>query len=200
MHRATGVSRKLDARAVIVAGPRVHLRRVRATDREEFVAATKRSLRLHRPWIYAPLTAREFDGYLARFKRGESLGLVLCENEGGALAGVFNLSQIVRHSFQSCYLGYYAFVPFMRRGLMTEGLELVLRVAFLHEKLHRVEANIQRGNEPSLALVRRAGFRMEGFSQRYLKIGGRWRDHERWAITIEEWRARRRATRRLDER
>jgi NADH dehydrogenase [ubiquinone] 1 alpha subcomplex assembly factor 7 len=34
----------------------------------------------------------------------------------------------------------------------------------------------------SIALVKSCGFSLEGYSPRYLKIGGRWRDHERWAI------------------
>ena len=66
---------------------------------------------------------------------------------------------------------------------MREGLELLLRHAFGDLRLHRVQASIQPENERSIALVRAAGFRKEGLALRYLKIGGRWRDHEHWAIT-----------------
>jgi GNAT acetyltransferase-like protein len=72
---------------------------------------------------------------------------------------------------------------------MTEALQLMLRYAFKKIKLHRLEANIQPGNVASISLVRRAGFRREGYSPRYLKICGRWRDHERWAIAVEDWRS-----------
>jgi len=95
---------------------------------------------------------------------------------------VYNLSNIVRGLFQSGYLGYYAFAGYERRGYMTQGLEAVVRHAFKTLKLHRLEANIQPGNVASIALVRACGFEKEGYSPRYLKIGGRWRDHERWAI------------------
>jgi ribosomal-protein-alanine N-acetyltransferase len=112
--------------------------------------------------------------------------------ESGELAGVINVSEIVRGPFQSAYLGYYAFVPHAGRGYMTEGLALALRWIFGELRLHRVEANIQPGNAASRALARRLGFRREGLSPRYLKVGGRWRDHERWALTVDDWRRQRR--------
>jgi ribosomal-protein-alanine N-acetyltransferase len=72
---------------------------------------------------------------------------------------------------------------------MEKGLRAVMKEAFRSQRLHRLEANIQPHNEASRRLVQRCGFRLEGFSPRYLKIAGRWRDHERWAITVEEWKA-----------
>jgi ribosomal-protein-alanine N-acetyltransferase len=103
----------------------------------------------------------------------------------GELAGVVNLSEIVRGAFRSAYLGYYAFAPHERRGLMAEGLRLVIADAFRRLRLHRLEANVQPGNSASLRLIRRLGFRREGYSPRYLKIGARWRDHERWALLAD---------------
>jgi ribosomal-protein-alanine N-acetyltransferase len=76
---------------------------------------------------------------------------------------------------------------------MTEAMRLALRYGFETMRLHRVEANLQPDNHASRALVQRAGFVKEGYSERYLKIGGAWRDHERWALTAERWsRTRRR--------
>jgi ribosomal-protein-alanine N-acetyltransferase len=85
-------------------------------------------------------------------------------------------------------VGYQIGEQFSAQRYMTEALQLVLRYAFVSLKLHRLEANIQPENVASLALVKRAGFVREGYSRRYLKICGRWRDHERWAILVEDWR------------
>lgn len=90
-------------------------------------------------------------------------------------------------NFRSAYLGYYAFEPLAGRGLMRQGMAQVISYAFGKLKLHRLEANIQPENKASAAFARRLGFRREGYSRRYLKIFGRWRDHERWAMLAEDW-------------
>jgi ribosomal-protein-alanine N-acetyltransferase len=105
------------------------------------------------------------------------------------ILGVVALSEIVLGSFRSAYMGYYGFLPHMGRGYMSEGVSLVIAAAFGKMKLHRLEANIQPGNKASIALVQRLGFTKEGYSRKYLMIGGRWRDHERWAILVEDWRS-----------
>ena len=156
----------------------------------EFLARVEVSRRLHRPWVAAPNTPELFLGLLRRARKATQRSFFVCLIETGELAGVINLNEIVRGSFQSAYLGYYAFAPFSGQGFMSEALSLVLDRAFGELGLHRLEANVQPRNQPSSRLVSRLGFRLEGFSPRYLKIAGRWRDHERWAILAEEWSRR----------
>jgi ribosomal-protein-alanine N-acetyltransferase len=169
---------------------RVFLRSPQRSDREEFTSLMRTSRAFHSPWATAPTDDERFAAYLADSRRADFEAMLMCRTEDTLIMGFFNLSQIVRRGFQSAYLGYAVGKPFAGQGYMRDGLELVLRHAFTNLRLHRVEANIQPSNSSSLALARGAGFRREGFSPRYLKIGGRWRDHERWAILAEEWRTR----------
>ncbi|MDH5671971.1 MAG: GNAT family N-acetyltransferase [Myxococcales bacterium] len=166
---------------------RVRLSQVAPDDEAEFLAAVRRSRRLHRPWVHPPATSKAFRGYLERTADDRFVALV-ARVQGGQLAAVVNVSEMVRGGFCSAYLGYYAFEPFAGRGMMTRALAQAISMAFGHYGLHRLEANIQPGNAASRALVQKLGFELEGFSQRYLKVGGRWRDHERWALRKEIWR------------
>jgi ribosomal-protein-alanine N-acetyltransferase len=155
---------------------------------DDFLAAVARSRKLHRHWANPPSTPLALKEHLKRLRSARHLMHWVCTEEG-ELAGVININEIVRGVFCSGYLGYYAFVPHNGRGYMKQGLAAVLKDAFAKHGLHRLEANIQPDNQASRCLVQRCGFRLEGFSPRYLKLAGRWRDHERWAITVEEWKA-----------
>jgi [ribosomal protein S5]-alanine N-acetyltransferase len=164
---------------------RVVLRTPARSDEDEFIARMHASSSLHRPWLYPPLTRDSYRGYLERIAGDRHEGFLACRREDSAIVGWLNVSEIVRGPFQSAYLGYGAVVPFAGKGYMSEALRLLVRHAFTTMKLHRLEANIQPGNHASIALVKRCGFEREGYSPRYLKIAGRWRDHERWAIRAD---------------
>lgn len=172
---------------------RVYLRTPVEADRAEFTAAMRASARFHSPWMTGVTTDADYDRLLERVADERHDPNFVCRFEDDAIVGFFNLSEIVRGLFQNAYLGYGAVAQHAGQGYMTEGMELLLERAFTELGLHRIEANIQPGNSRSIALARRGGFVHEGFSKRYLKIGGRWRDHERFAIRLEQWRARRRA-------
>jgi len=171
-----------------IIGARIFLRPPSRSDRAEFIALNRASKRFHRGLVSPPTTPAQFAAFLARSNREDSVCLFICLVADDAIVGAISLSQIFRGGFQNAYVGYYLGGKYASQGYMTEALQLTLKYAFEHLKLHRLEANIQPGNEASIALVKRAGFVREGYSRRYLKVCGRWRDHERWAIIAENWK------------
>ena len=161
---------------------RVTLAPLSLADEKDFLAAVARSTRLHRPWVSPACTSMRFRDRVQRMQGPVDHAFAVRRRDTNELVGIFEITNIVRGIFQSGYLGYYAFSGHERQGLMQEGLRLLIRTAFKTMKLHRLEANIQPANLASIALVRSCSFVQEGYSPKYLKIRGRWRDHERWAI------------------
>lgn len=161
---------------------RIELERPTLLREQEFLEAVRDSRKLHKGLVAPPPTAERYRAYLNGLRADTREGFFVVVRQTDTLAGVITISEIVRGSFQSAYLGYYAFEPHAGEGYLREGLATVVAHAFGKLKLHRLEANIQPGNQRSLALVRSLGFKREGYSPRYLKVCGRWRDHERWAL------------------
>src|SRR5215217_8271530 len=168
--------------------PRVVLRPPTPDDQDEFIARMRASRSIHRPWLYMPETPDAYRTYITKVDDPRMAPFLACRTDDGAIVGFLNISEIVRGNYKGGFLGYGGVAEFAGRGYMTEAMQLVLREAFTTLDLHRLEANIQPGNTRSIALAKRCGFELEGFSRRYLKVGGRWRDHERWAIRSETWR------------
>lgn len=177
--------------APATVSPALTLRVLTHEDAPALADAARASRRLHGRWVQPPLTEAAVHAWLALDpERTRAFGLWLRPDAGDvdtgaptpSLAGCFRLSQIAMGNFRSAYLGYWAVAAHAGQGHMARGLRLLVGQAFGPLGLSRLEANIQPDNHASIALVKRAGFRLEGFSPRYLKINGRWRDHERWAL------------------
>jgi ribosomal-protein-alanine N-acetyltransferase len=183
-------------RGVIATGERIVLRMPQARDVREFLALRRDSRSFLERWEPRPprgygFARSGFSHLLKANRAGHSLKMFVCLRSTGEIIGAMNLNGIVRGAMQGASVGYWIARPFASKGYSTEALHLALRVAFVRMRLHRVKAAIIPNNRASVALVRKCRFRYEGLAKRFLQIDGRWRDHQRWAMTIEEWPGRR---------
>jgi [ribosomal protein S5]-alanine N-acetyltransferase len=181
------------------AGRRVHVRTVRLEDVESYQRAVTASADRLRRWN--PVSPDDLARHIAAQSADYRTFMILANEPEGdqPLVGRANLTNAVRGRLRSVAMGYDAYDPYAGRRLFGEGLRLVLDLAFggVAEGgmgLHRVEANVQPGNVASAGLLRSLGFRHEGFSPRYLYLADsagveEWRDHDRYAVTKEEWPA-----------
>lgn len=165
------------------------LREVKQEDQDKFLLAMQQSQSLHHPWVKAPLNVREFEAYFQRCQQGLHKSYLMCDALD-TIMGVFNLNEIVHGLFQNAYLGFYVVAHYAGQGYMSRGLKKLLLLFFNELGLHRIEANIQRDNFPSIQLVKNNGFRYEGYSPNYLHINGIWQGHEHWAMTYEDFKQR----------
>lgn len=168
-------------------GGTVGLSTLVAEDEKMFLELTGASMDFHGPWIQPPITSADFLGLLNRMEDQNFKAFSVWKMQPRTLTGMIHLSQIIHGFFQNAFLSYWIGKSYEGRGWMSEAMRLALHCAFEDLYLHRLEANIQPGNLSSIALVKRLGFVKEGFSEKYLKVDGEWKDHERWAIHREIW-------------
>lgn len=186
----------ISTRHLLEHGHRVGLRYPLQTDRDAYTRLRQISREHLEQW--EPLALAGFDAFgyeffdrqieSSRTQQGEKL--IIIRLEDGALVGHMTVGGIIRGAGQMAHIGYWIGAPYAGQGLMTEAVGLTLRHCFERLHLHRVEANIQPHNAQSIAVVRANGFRYEGLSKGLVQIQGIWKDHSRWAITVEEWAGR----------
>jgi len=157
-----------------------------AEDEAAFLQAMRDSVGLHYPWVSAPKDHAGWQRYMTRLNRDNEDGFLVRRIEDGVICGVINLNIITFEALCSAYVSYYGVAGHAEKGYMKEGMTQVIRYAFDELGLHRMEANIQPGNQASIALARSVGFEYEGFSPRFLRINGEWCDHERWAVLADD--------------
>lgn len=114
------------------------------------------------------------------------------------IVGKVNVTNVHRGRAMSGMLGYDSYDPYAGTGLFTQGLRLVVDVAFTDPPegmgLHRVEASTQPGNTRSAGVLRALGFRPRAQWPAYLWLGDahgdeRWRDHLTYGVVREHWPA-----------
>ena len=93
------------------------------------------------------------------------------------LIGRFSIVSVVRGAFQNASLGYWVDHECTGQGLASLAVAALLVEATEHLGLHRIEASTLVDNHASQRVLLNNGFTQIGMAPKYLKIAGRWRDH-----------------------
>jgi|APCry1669189733_1035249.scaffolds.fasta_scaffold01770_6 ribosomal-protein-alanine N-acetyltransferase len=160
----------------------IYLEKIQLKHEKEYLRAVKKSITSLEPWIEVIKTRKAFLQLISAISKPEDKAYLIRRSSDDALIGTIEIRDIFMGHFKCGYLIYYAFDGFRGQGYMKEALSLTITKAFKKFKLHRLEANIQPSNKASIGLAKAAGLLYEGYSPKFLKINGDWRDHERWAL------------------
>ncbi len=129
---------------------------------------------------------RRLRHYAEEWHQGAGFAFFIFAADDDGLRGGITLSNVRRGVAQTGTLGYWVGKPHARQGVMSDAIRCMLRFAFDNLRLHRVEAACLPRNEASQGVLRKAGFREEGFAPKYLRINGEWEDHLLFAILEHE--------------
>ena len=165
---------------------KIYLVKLKSVHEKEYLKAVQSSLKAIEPWIEIPKTRKTFVKFIKEVSTSSDKAYLVRRLSDDALIGVVEIRDIFMGIFKCGYLIYYAFDGYIGQGYMKEAIQLTITKAFQKIKLHRLEANIQPNNMSSKGLAKSVGLLYEGYSPKFLKINGEWRDHERWAIINEK--------------
>lgn len=98
--------------------------------------------------------------FRSRFDQGEDFIYAVADRTSGALIGGGGLHRRVGPG--ALEIGYWIAASHCNRGLATELTIALTQVAFEVEHVDRVEIRVAVGNEPSLRVVEKCGYRREG--------------------------------------
>jgi ribosomal-protein-alanine N-acetyltransferase len=194
---------QLPFRSSAMRGPRlkqgrVYLRPARHSDWRAWASLRAESRSFLIPWepswnsdaLGRAAFRRRLRSHEAEWQRGAGYSFLLFRSDDDTLLGGVTLSNVRRGVAQSASLGYWIGEGFARQGFMTDGLTAVLDFAFERLALHRIEAACLPDNDASQSLLRKIGFKEEGYSRQYLRINGRWQDHRLFAVLQDDPRLR----------
>jgi ribosomal-protein-alanine N-acetyltransferase len=197
MFRSSGVN---------LTGRRVTLRPLLAEDFEAYSDVRQRCADWLLQWEPKPLPgspdpAIDQRTYLARLSArdrdrqlgtGYGFGVFIADPTGAQrFVGEVNINAVQRGPFQNAYIGYWIDQAVAGNGYMPEAVTIAMRFCFEDLALHRIQISIIPRNFRSKRVVEKLGLRHEGTALKYLEINGTWEDHDRYAMTSDEWEQRR---------
>ena len=175
---------------------RLTLRRISASDLDDWMAVWRSPgvLDYLIDFEGAPQEAvgREIVEWAERiFAEGSGIRWALALKPGSRMIGSCGFHLFDRRH-RRVEIGYEMHSDHWRQGLMTEAVHAVLKFCFEALAAHRIEADVVEGNAASAALLKKAGFTLEGVWRDRVYKRGAWQSLWQFGLLKPEYDALRR--------
>lgn len=134
-----------------------------------------KNLRDRMPHPYLPAHAAQFIHYCSRLSPPSVLAITAGDQFAGCI-GLEPQDDVYRFNAE---LGYWIGEPFWGKGIATQAVATFL--SYVHETfphLHRIYASVFEYNLPSMRVLEKNGFHLEGIRKKAVfKNGAYWDDH-----------------------
>lgn len=183
----------LDAdRLPSLAGARVGLRSLAEADLDDLFAIFSHP-EVMRYWSSTPLVDRGgakrlLDEIHDPLKHRRLFQWGIARRPDDRVIGTCTLFQLDA-THRRCELGYALGREHWGQGYMNEALVTLLDFAFATLRLHRVEADVDPRNAPSIRTLERLGFRREGYLRERWHVAGEIQDALFFGLLRPEWNA-----------
>jgi len=127
------------------------------------------------------LVEAEYNGFL----HGNYVRFYLFDNNiSDKIIGTISFSDMKRNAFFSCQIGYKINSNYVNQGYGFKMLSNSIKIMESECHMHRIGAYILPGNQPSIKLVEKVGFELEGIAKSYVLMNNKWVDHLSYAYII----------------
>ena len=103
------------------------------------------------------------------------------------MIGSMSFCRIRKEPYASTIFGYNLDENLQGHGYCTEACAACMEHLLSYAHIHRIEARVLTDNEKSVHVLERLGFFHEGFEKASILIGGKFRDHLRYAYINENY-------------
>ena len=174
-----------------LTGKRIILRPLKFSDAKDIYSNIKDKRiaenTIRTPWPYKLEDAQKFIRKMQRaWKKGKSFAFGIESRDKKEVIGCIILYD-VDFKNKNTEISYWLGPKYRNQGIMTEGVKLVLNFAFRKLKLHRVWAKVFSDNPVSQEVLKRVGFKKEGYHRESTWHFGRWRNDVPYALLVEEF-------------
>lgn len=169
---------------------RLYLRPISEEDIASLAAffADPANVKFYIPTLWRRYTHEQVRGLLADWHDQSAYFVyAICTRDDEAVIGLANLDS-VNYINGNTELGIaITAVDRQGQGFAEEALRLLIAYCFEEMRLHRIFARIMSGNEPSLRLFRKLGFKEEGRLREHVRREGSFMDMIFMGLLEDEW-------------